>query len=328
MVKWRDDSGWPPDDSGWPPEQDYGSGSEWHSGDDGSEYRTWDSHCKGKEFAWKRPHTSKSKGKAKGKGKGKWEGYGSASSDAWPDHEGNKGKGKGKGKGMRADAWPGPYYQRPVSSLDDAWNEAHWPPPPPAAWPNPNIDKTDQKAEDEKRDALIAQEAARQASVALKTAIPLLAQEAARQASEAALYPSALCVKVPSTDFPSAINIMEADSKQYWVQKTRDLNGNWENFCCLCNKFLTHNHIGYGSKSMHRTRRLDPGSYFPLEKLEPWKVQEAQRMQQEDEEEDKCRKIDEAQRCVDADMALARQAPSDLVEQAMMSIPNPLPMTE
>ena len=155
MVKWKDDS-WPPDasdpwheqDIGWP--EASGSGSEWHSGDD--EYRTWDSHCKGKEFAWKRPHISKSKGKAKGKGKGKWEGHGSAyggassgsgSCDAWPDHEGNKGKGKGKVKGHCA--WPGPYYQRPVSSLDDAWNEAHWPPPPPAAWPNPNIDKTDKK---------------------------------------------------------------------------------------------------------------------------------------------------------------------------------------
>ena len=121
---------------------------------------------------------------------------------------------------------------------------------------------------------------------------------------------------------------MEADEKQYWIQKKRDGNGNTTDFCCLCNKFFTHNHIGYGSKSMHRTRRLDPGSYFPLEKLEPWKVQEAQRTQQEDEEEEKCRKIDEAQRFVDADMALARQAPSDMIEQAIMSIPNPLLVTE
>ena len=186
------------------------------------------------------------------------------------------------------------------------------------------LTKQTKKAEDEKRDALIAREAARQASVLLQTA----AKSFGGIIDPAALNPSAVSTKVPSTDFPSAVNVMEADAKQYWIQKKRDGNGNTTDFCLLCTKFLTYEHIGYTSKSQHRTRRLDPVSYFPLEKLELWKAEEARRMKEEDLDEEKSRKIDEAQKCVDADMALARQAPSDLVEQAMMSSPNPLPMEQ
>ena len=175
------------------------------------------------------------------------------------------------------------------------------------------------QTEEEKRDALVAQEAACLLQATIK---------GFQSAIKGIDNPSVLSMKVPSTDFPSALNVMEADKKQYWIQSKRDGNGHTTDFCLLCGKFLTHDHIGYGSKSMHRTRRQDPGSYFPLKKLEPWKVEEARRMKQEDEDEEEGRKKDEAQRCVDADMALARQASGDIVEQAMISIPNPLAMTE
>ena len=323
MVKtWHDGAYDPWHDTGWP-EEDHasGSGSEWHShhaeGEEGhEECRKWDYNSKGTAVAYKRPYQGRSKGKAKGKGKGKWEGYGAASSgcgaascDAWPDHI-HEGKGKGKVKGFYAR--PGPYespraYQRPVSVPDGHWvPDAHWPPPPPDA----NVDKTDTKAEEEK----LSKEQLAHATSILKVI--------------ASSIKGTGNMSVDAPKFPSAVHIMETDKGKYYCQPKRDPNGFTADFCLLCQKNMNYEHIGYGPKSTHRSRRQDPGNYFSIEKLEPWKLQEAQRMKEEDEDHEEARKKDEAQKAVDADMALARGDIRDVGEQAMISCPTPMATTE
>ena len=288
MVK--DQWHWPPDDAWpqWPDEsQASGSGNEWHNhnaeGEEGhEECRKWDYNSKGTAVAYKRPYQGKSKGKAKGKGKGKWEGYGAASSgcgDAWPDHI-HEGKGKGKVKGYYAR--PGPYESPRANKWPVLPQDGHWPPDGDA--PDPNVEKTDKKAEEEKP----SKDAMANAKCLLK------AMEIANS------------IKVTGNmspggpKFASAINIMEVDKDKFWVQPKRDPNGYISDYCLLCKKYMNYEHIGYGATSTHRKRRQDPSLYFSLDNLKQWEESEAQRIKQEDEDQEEARKKDEGQKTEEA----------------------------
>ena len=124
-------------------------------------------------------------------------------------------------------------------------------------------------------------------------------------------------LSVPGPKYPSAINIMEADKDKFWVQNKRDPNGYTAPFCLLCKKYMTHEHIGYGPKSTHRTRRQDASQYFTQAKLEEWKQEEAQRMKQENEDQEEARKKDEAQK---TEEAMARGDIRDVGEAVPMAI--------
>ena len=53
-------------------------------------------------------------------------------------------------------------------------------------------------------------------------------------------------------------------------------------YCTLCKSYLTHEHIGYKSKSVHRERRRDPTAYMSVEDVEEWKKEEAKTVAEED----------------------------------------------